>query len=323
MNEKKILVTGGAGYIGSHACKALAAAGYIPVVYDNLIYGHERAVQWGPLERGDLLDSDRLAAVMAQYRPVAVMHFAAYAYVGESVIDPGKYYRNNVTGSLALLQTMCELGIDKLVFSSTCATYGNPVHETLDESHPQSPINPYGQSKLMVETMLRDFDRAHGLRSIALRYFNAAGADLEGMIGEDHDPETHLIPLALGAAAGKREPLTVFGTDYPTPDGTCIRDYVHVQDLADAHVSALKALEQGGPSGAYNLGTGEGSSVKEVIDAIEQITGKSVPRIFGERREGDPARLVADAALFQREFAWRPAQSDLPTIIRSAWPWFS
>ncbi len=321
MNKETILVTGGAGYIGSHACKALAAAGYLPVVYDNLVYGHERAVQWGPLERGDLLDIDRLAAVLSHYRPIAVMHFAAYAYVGESVIDPGKYYRNNVSGSLALLQTMHEQGVDKLIFSSTCATYGNPLHEVLDESHPQAPINPYGQSKLMVETMLRDFDRAHGLRSIALRYFNAAGADVEGMIGEDHDPETHLIPLALGAAAGKRGPLTVFGTDYPTPDGTCIRDYIHVQDLADAHVCALQALERGVSSGAYNLGTGKGSSVKEVIDAIERITGKSVLHIFGERRKGDPARLVADAALFQREFGWRPVQSDLPTIIRSAWLW--
>ena len=320
---KTILVTGGAGYIGSHACKALATAGYLPVAYDNLVYGHERAVQWGPLERGDLLDRDRLAAVVAQYRPAAVMHFAAYGYVGESVGDPGKYYHNNVTGSLALLQTMCEHGIDKLVFSSTCATYGNPIHAVLDESHPQAPINPYGQSKLMVETMLRDFDRAHGLRAITLRYFNAAGADLEGVIGEDHDPETHLIPLALGAAAGKREPLAVFGTDYPTADGTCIRDYIHVQDLADAHVSALQALEQGAPSGAYNLGTGEGRSVKEVLDAIEKVTGISVPHVFGDRREGDPARLVADAALFQRAFGWRPQHSDLPTIIRSAWQWLN
>lgn len=323
MSEKKVLVTGGAGYIGSHACKALAAAGYIPVVYDNLVYGHERAVQWGPLERGDLLDSERLATVLAQYQPAAVMHFAAYAYVGESVLDPGKYYRNNVTGSLALLQTMCRAGVDKLVFSSTCATYGNPLYETLTEAHPQSPINPYGQSKLMVETMLRDFDHAHGLRSIALRYFNAAGADPQGMIGEDHNPETHLIPLALGAATGKREPLTVFGADYPTPDGTCIRDYVHVQDLADAHVQALQALEQGNASGAYNLGTGKGSSVKEVINTIGQITGISVPHVFGERREGDPAILIADAELFKREFGWRPALSDLPTIIRSAWPWFN
>ena len=321
MNEKKILVTGGAGYIGSHACKALAAAGYLPVVYDNLVYGHEWAVQWGPLERGDLLDTDRLAAVIAQYRPEAVMHFAAYAYVGESVNDPGKYYRNNVAGSLALLHAMHEQAVDKLVFSSTCATYGNPLHEVLNESHPQYPINPYGQSKLMVETMLRDFDRAHGLRSIALRYFNAAGADSEGMIGEDHNPETHLIPLALEAAANTRGSLTVFGTDYPTPDGTCIRDYIHVQDLADAHIRALQALLQGASSGAYNLGTGEGRSVKQVIDAVEQTTGKSVPHIFGERREGDPARLVADAALFQHAFDWRPVQSDLPTIIRSAWQW--
>ena len=323
MSKRVILVTGGAGYIGSHACKALACAGYSPVVYDNLVYGHHAAVKWGPLEQGDLLDSARLDEVIKLYQPRAVMHFAAYAYVGESVSDPGKYYVNNVTGSLSLLQAMVRHGIDKMVFSSTCATYGNPLHEAIGEAHPQTPINPYGQSKLMVETMLGDFGRAHKLRSMSLRYFNAAGADSAGDIGEDHTPETHLVPLALEAAAGKRGPLTVFGNDYATPDGTCIRDYIHVTDLAQAHVKALQALEQGASSGNYNLGTGAGCSVKEMIEAIEQVTGMPVPHVFGERREGDPPRLVADARLFQREFGWQPSHSDLPTIIQTAWHWLN
>lgn len=241
--RKCILVTGGAGYIGSHACKALAQAGYTPVAYDNLVYGHRAAVRWGPLEIGDIADRSRLDAVIEQYRPEAVMHFAAYTYVGESVLDPGKYYRNNVVGTLTLLEAMRDHGIQQFVFSSTCATYGEPERIPIDETHPQRPINPYGASKLMIERMLGDFSKAHGLRWIALRYFNAAGADPDGEIGEEHNPETHLIPLVLDAAAGVRPSITIYGDDYATADGTCIRDYIHVSDLADAHVLALHALQ--------------------------------------------------------------------------------
>ena len=282
-----VLVTGGAGYIGSHACKALARANYLPVTYDNLIYGHEWAVKWGPLERGDILDRSRLDAVIGQYRPGAIMHFAAFAYVGELVTDPGKYYRNNVAGSLNLLEAARDHGIDQFVFSSTCATYGVPEHLPITKATPQQPINPYGATKLMVERMLVDFGAAHGLRSATLRYFNAAGADAQGEIGEDHDPETHLIPLVLDAASGRRENVTIFGTDYETPDGTCVRDYVHVADLADAHVKALEALSAGGPSGVYNLGNGRGFSVREVVEAIERMTGLNVPVTRGDRRAGD------------------------------------
>lgn len=252
-SAKHILVTGGAGYIGSHACKALALAGYTPVAYDNLVYGHESAVKWGPFEKGDISDRKRLDQVIEKHRPAAVMHFAAYAYVGESVDDPGKYYRNNVVGTLTLLEAMRDHSIDQFVFSSTCATYGVPQQMPIAEDHTQQPINPYGASKLMVEQMLRDFGVAHGLRAISLRYFNAAGADPDAEIGEDHDPETHLIPLVLDAAAGRRESIAVFGDDYATPDGTCIRDYIHVTDLASAHVLALQALESGAESNAYNL----------------------------------------------------------------------
>lgn len=296
-----ILVTGGAGYIGSHACKALAKAGHTPITYDNLVYGHRWAVKWGPLEEGDIADRDRLSEVIAKYQPVAVMHFAAYAYVGESVQDPGKYYRNNVAGTLTLLEVMRDLGIDKFIFSSTCATYGIPESVPIREDHPQRPINPYGASKLMIERMLQDFDVAHGLRSISLRYFNAAGADPDGEIGEAHDPETHLIPLVLDAAAGKRTAITVFGDDYETPDGTCIRDYIHVADLADAHVLALKALEDGAKTTAYNLGNGHGFSVKEVIETAERVAGKTVPVEIGQRRPGDPAKLVGDSTRIRSE----------------------
>ncbi|MBM3560968.1 MAG: UDP-glucose 4-epimerase GalE, partial [Alphaproteobacteria bacterium] len=261
-----VLVTGGAGYIGSHACKALAQAGWQPVAYDNLVYGHPWAVKWGPLERGDILDAARLDAVLAQYKPKAVMHFAAFAYVGESVVDPAKYYTNNIYGTQMLLDAARRAGIDRFVFSSTCATYGLPQRETLDEAHPQAPINPYGFTKLVVERMLADYRAAYGLRSIALRYFNAAGADPDGEIGESHDPETHLLPLLLGAGLGRRPAITVFGRDYATPDGTCIRDYIHVADLAAAHVAAVERLEGEPLRPAYNLGTGNGHSVQQVID---------------------------------------------------------
>jgi UDP-arabinose 4-epimerase len=319
--NRTVVVTGGAGYIGSHACKALARAGYLPVSYDNLVYGHDWAVRWGPLEVGDLLDRAALDGVFRKYAPQAVMHFAAYAYVGESVENPGKYYRNNVAGSLTLLEAMRDHAVRRLIFSSTCATYGIPETVPIPEQHPQRPVNPYGASKLMIERMLQDFEAAHGMRSIALRYFNAAGADPEGEAGEQHDPETHLIPLVLETAAGLWPRVTVFGEDYDTPDGTCVRDYIHVADLADAHVLALRALESGAPSAAYNLGNGQGFSVKQVIDAARAVTGRDIPVDVGARRPGDPPVLVADARRARQELAWTPRYHDLQTILRTAWNW--
>ncbi len=316
-----VLVTGGAGYIGSHACKALQQAGYTPVTYDNLVYGHRSAVRWGPFEEGDILDRTRLDQVIERHRPGAVMHFAAYAYVGESVEDPGKYYRNNVAGSLTLLEAVRDHGIGRFIFSSTCATYGIPRSVPIPDDHPQQPINPYGSSKLMIERMLLDFGQAHGLRSIALRYYNAAGADLDAETGEDHNPETHLIPLVLDAAAGVRSHISVFGDDYDTPDGTCIRDYIHVTDLAEAHVLAVKALENGADSTAYNLGNGRGFSVLEVIRAAEQVTGRTIAVEMAERRAGDPARLVGDATRIRSDLNWAPRYADLHKIIETAWAW--
>ncbi len=319
-----VLVTGGAGYIGSHACKALAAAGHTPVAYDNLIYGHDWAVRWGPLERGDILDPDRLGEVIDQYQPDAVMHFAAFAYVGESVADPAKYYRNNVVGTLTLLDAMRARGVERLVFSSSCTVYGVPDTTPIREDAPVRAISPYGSSKLMMEQILADYGAAYGLKAIALRYFNAAGADPEGETGEAHDPETHLIPLVLDAAAGSRPDITVFGDDYATPDGTCIRDYIHVTDLADAHVRALQALaEPGRPGGlgVYNLGTGVGVSVAEIIDAARRITGCAIPVRMGERRPGDPPALFADAGLARAELGWTPHMSDIETVIGTAWRW--
>jgi UDP-arabinose 4-epimerase len=318
---KTVLVTGGAGYIGSHTCKALAAAGYLPVAFDNLVHGHRWAVRWGPFVQGDVLDRAALAAAFKEHRPLAVMHFAAFAYVGESVTDPGKYYRNNVAGSLALIEAMREWNVRHLVFSSTCATYGIPGSNPIPESHPQHPVTPYGWSKLIVEQMLRDFGTAHGLRSIALRYFNAAGADPSGEIGESHEPETHLIPLVLDAAAGRRPDVTVFGSQHPTKDGTCIRDYIHVSDLAYAHVLALQALESGQTSRAYNLGNGHGFSVKEVIDVVRSVTGRPLVVTMGPPRPGDPACLVGDATLIRNELGWRPRLPELTDIVRSAWQW--
>ena len=316
-----VLVTGGAGYIGSHACKALAHAGYLPVSYDSLEHGHAEAVRWGSLEQGNIADRARLDEVITRHRPVAVMHFAAYAYVGESVSDPGKYYRNNVAGSLALFEALRDHGIAACIFSSTCATYGVPQRLPLTEDHPQQPINPYGASKLMVERMLGDFDAAHGLRSISLRYFNAAGADPEGETGEAHDPETHLIPLVLDAAAGTRPSVTVYGSDYDTADGTRIRDYIHVSDLADAHVLAMRALLDGAKTTAYNLGNGAGFSVREVIDCARRVTGRDIAVAEGARRPGDPAVLVGDASRIRSELGWSPKHAGLDTIIESAWRW--
>jgi UDP-arabinose 4-epimerase len=318
---KTVLVTGGAGYIGSHTCKLLAKAGLTPVTYDNLVYGHEWAAQWGPLERGDLLDTARLQEVLVRHRPDAVLHFAAYAYVGESVTNPGKYYSNNVVGSLRLLEALVANGVRDIVFSSTCATYGVPEREMIAEDHPQRPVNPYGASKLMVERMLADFGVAHGMRSICLRYFNAAGADEGAQIGEDHDPETHLLPLVLDAATGKRQHVEVFGADYDTPDGTCIRDYVHVLDLARAHILALQRLGTGTSRPAYNLGTGRGHSVLEVIDAVRRVSGREVPVRMSPRRAGDPPRLVANSELAASELGWTPAYTDLDETVRTAWNW--
>jgi UDP-arabinose 4-epimerase len=319
---QNILVTGGAGYIGSHACKALSKAGYRPIAYDNLSFGHEWAVKWGPLERGDILDRQRLDEVLKQYQPAAVMHFAAFTYVGESVTDPGKYYRNNVAGSLALLEAMRDCSVGTIIFSSTCATYGIPESVPIAEDAPQRPINPYGAAKLMVERMIQDFAAAHGLKFALLRYFNASGADPDNQIGEDHNPETHLIPLALDAAAGRRPSLTVFGSDYDTPDGTCIRDYIHVTDLAAAHICALEALTKGGrPSAAYNLGNGLGASVNDVIETTQRVTGLSVPVVRGERRPGDPAVLITNSTKAHEELGWVPRITDLGEIIATAWAW--
>jgi UDP-arabinose 4-epimerase len=319
--RNSVLVTGGAGYIGAHACKALARARYLPVSYDSLVNGHEWAVKWGPLVRGDILDRQRIDRVIAEYRPVAIMHFAAFAYVGESVGDPAKYYRNNVMGSLTLLEAARDAGIQNFIFSSTCATYGTPASLPIVEATPQFPMNPYGASKLMVERILADFGSAHGIRSAVLRYFNAAGGDKDGEIGEDHQPETHLIPLVLDAAAGRRQNVTIFGADYPTPDGTCLRDYIHVSDLADAHVLALDRLLAGAASDAFNLGNGQGFSVRQVVDAVERITGLKVPVRLGDRRPGDPAALVCDAGKARDVLGWRPRLSDLDEIIRTAWAW--
>ena len=316
-----ILVTGGAGYVGSHACKALAGRGYRPIVYDNLTFGHENLVKWGPLEVGDLVDRDALDAVFDQHVPQAVMHFAAFTYVGESVANPGKYYRNNVAGTLCLLEAMRDHGVDQLVFSSTAAVYGTPVSTPIPEDAAKAPINPYGSSKWNAECMIADFARAHGLRSTALRYFNASGADPDGEIGELHDPESHLIPLAMQAVTGEAPPLTIFGDDYPTADGTCIRDYVHVSDLAEAHVLALERLSTREGADAFNLGTGRGASIREVLDAVAKTSGKPVPYSIGSRRAGDPAELVSDPTRAGQFLNWTPEFSSLETIVATAWTW--
>ncbi len=320
--EPAVLVTGGAGYIGSHTCKALAQAGFKPVTFDNLVYGHRSAVQWGPLVEGDLADRELLDTVVREYAIEAVVHFAAYAYVGESMQDPGKYFHNNVTNTINLLEAMRDNGVGSIVFSSTCATYGMPQALPIDESHPQAPVNPYGESKLFIERALHWFGIAHGTRSVALRYFNAAGADPDGDIGEDHDPETHLIPLIIETALGRRPTIDVFGTDYPTPDGTAIRDYIHVSDLAEAHVLALRYLFGDGESLCLNLGTGQGYSVREVIDAVASCRGATITTRDCPRRAGDPAELVADARQAREVLQWSPRWSSLEQIVETAYRWY-
>lgn len=321
MDKKAVLVVGGAGYIGSHACKAIAARGLLPVCFDNLSAGHRELVNWGPLVVGDLADRKLLSRVFAEYPIQAVMHFAAHAYVGESVIDPARYYGNNVANTLNLLDCMRSAGVGAIVFSSTCATYGVPQTVPIGEDHPQAPINPYGWSKLMVEQILKDYERAYGLRHAILRYFNAAGADPAGETGEWHAPETHLIPLVLDVAIGRREAIDIFGSDYPTADGTCIRDYIHVTDLAEAHVLALDAIGATGQSLICNLGNGRGFSVREVIAGVERLTGKPIATRVSARRAGDPPALVGDAAKARSVLGWNPRYESLDAILATAWNW--
>ena len=320
-----VLVTGGAGYIGSHTVRHLAAQGYKVVVLDNLVFGHRGAIVDEGVERvvGSSGDKSLISNLFDQYRFAAVVHFAAYAYVGESVTDPLKYYRNNTAEPLALLEVMQEKGCKNFVFSSTCATYGVPESVPIVETNPQNPINPYGRSKLMLEWILRDCDAAWGLRSVSLRYFNASGSSEDGKIGEDHNPETHLIPRVLMAVTGEISHLDVFGTDYPTPDGTCIRDYIHVDDLASAHAKAISHLTGGGDSLACNLGTGVGVSVKEIIAAVEEVTGRTVPVKYSPRRAGDPPQLLADPSFAKEKLGWVAAHKDVRDMVRSAWAWMS
>jgi UDP-glucose 4-epimerase len=320
----KILVTGGAGYIGSHAVLELKRAGYDLVILDNLVYGHRDIVDdvlKVELVEGDIRDRALLDQLFSQHNFSAVMHFSAYAYVGESVTDPAKYYRNNVISTLVLLEAMLEKGIKNFVFSSTCATYGIPQSIPLTEDHPQNPINPYGMTKLMVEKILADFDSAYGLKSVCFRYFNAAGADPSGLLGEDHNPETHLIPLVLLAALGKQESVSIFGTDYDTPDGTCIRDYIHVNDLASAHILGLEYLLKSRKSDAFNLGNGGGFSVREVLDSARKVTGKEILALERDRRAGDPPILVGSSEKARTILGWNPQYPDLENIISHAWKW--
>jgi len=319
--EIPVLVTGGAGYVGSHACKALAASGFVPVTFDNLVYGHRSAVRWGPFVEGDLDDTELLTRTLEEHSIEAVLHFAAFAYVGESMRAPQKYFANNVCNSLNLLEAMRSAAVDVIVFSSTCATYGLPESLPIGEAHPQRPVNPYGESKLFVERALGWYEHAYSFRWAALRYFNAAGADPDGEIGERHDPETHLVPLVIEAALGSRATLEIFGTDYATADGTAIRDYIHVTDLAAAHVRTLQRLLEGTGRLELNLGTGTGSSVREVIAAVENCTGTRIDVTERGRREGDPPVLIADATLAHQVLGWQPRYSSLATIVETAVRW--
>ena len=317
----KVLVVGGAGYIGSHMVKMLLSVGHEVVTLDNLSSGHRDAVLGGEFIEGDLADINCLNQVFADHNPDAVMHFASYIQVGESVRKPDIYYRNNVTNTLNLLDTMLKFDVKKFIFSSTAAVFGEPDYVPIDEAHPNRPLNPYGRSKLMIEQVLADYSKAFDFRSVCLRYFNAAGADPEGQLGERHDPETHLIPLILQAASGRRDSIQVFGRDYDTPDGTCIRDYIHIADLCSAHLAALGYLVSGGKSDHFNLGNGAGFSVQEVLDAVNRVSGKTVKVIDGPRREGDPARLVADSKRARSVLNWKPIFTDLDTIVKHAWEW--
>jgi UDP-glucose 4-epimerase len=316
----KVLVVGGAGYIGSHMVKLLGRRGCSVTTLDDLSAGHRGAVLTGEFAQGSCGDRHVLNSVLSQGID-AVMHFASFIQVGESVQHPDKYYQNNFVNTLALLDAMLAYGVRNFIFSSTAATFGEPQYTPIDERHPQNPINPYGRTKLMVEQALADYDKAYGIKSVCLRYFNAAGADPDGQLGERHDPETHLIPLVLQAASGRRAHISVFGRDYDTPDGTCIRDYIHIQDLCSAHWLALQSLMNGADSQAYNLGNGNGFSVQEVIDTAEQVTGRKIPVMDAARREGDPARLVADSTLARKQLGWQPQYADLATIIEHAWKW--
>lgn len=316
-----ILVVGGAGYIGSHVCKELAQAGYYPITFDNLSTGHSYAVKWGPFIKGDLSDSKALDQVFMKFRPKAVLHFAGSSLVVESINDPGKYYLNNVACTVNLLEAMKRHNVQYLVFSSTCATYGNPQFTPITESHPQTPISPYGRSKKMLEDIARDYEQAYGLKTVALRYFNAAGADLETEIGENHSPESHLIPLVIETAMGLRQKIKIFGTDFETEDGTAIRDYIHVKDLAKAHHQALKWLLKNKSSNYLNLGTGQGVSVQQIVTAVEKHCNKTICVSKEKRRTGEPPILVANAAHACEVLDWKPEYSDVQTIISTAWKW--
>lgn len=317
----KVLVIGGAGYIGSHMVKMLLSSGHQVMTLDNLSSGHRDAVLGGEFVQGDIADTACLDRIFTTFKPDAVMHFASFIQVGESVRKPDIYYRNNVTNTLNLLDAMLKYDVKKFIFSSTAAVFGEPDYVPIDEAHPNRPLNPYGRSKWMIEQVLADYDKAFDFRSVCLRYFNAAGADPEGQLGERHDPETHLIPLILQAASGRRENIHVFGRDYDTPDGTCIRDYIHIVDLCSAHLAALEYLCQDGHSDRFNLGNGAGFSVQQVIDAVQQVSGRKVTVINGPRREGDPARLVADSKRARLTLNWEPKFTDLETIVAHAWQW--
>lgn len=321
MSRENILVVGGAGYIGSHMAKYLAGHGYRPIVLDNLVCGHKQAAKYGPFFEGSMNDRELLSRIFANHPVAAVMHFAAFCYVGESVKEPAKYYRNNIADTLQLLELMLENRVDKFIFSSSCAVYGEPVETPISEDHPKNPINPYGRTKLVVEQMLEDFQQAYGLKSVPLRYFNAAGADPDGELGEDHDPETHLIPLVLKTALGQRSHVSIFGNDYPTPDGTCIRDYIHIEDLAQAHLLALDRLLSDLPGEAYNLGNATGHSVRQVIETARRVTGRDIPVRIIDRRSGDPAVLISSSDRAIRALGWQPRFPDLETIIETAWNW--
>lgn len=316
-----ILVVGGAGYIGSHTNKELNRRGYQTLIYDNLVYGHKESVKWGKLEVGDLAEEEHLERIFQENSIDAVLHFAAYAYVGESVAKPAKYYKNNVCNTIQLLDIMRKYQVNHIIFSSTCATYGVPDKMPITEDMPQKPVNPYGATKWMVERILEDYRKAYGINYCCLRYFNAAGADPEGELGESHMPETHLIPLILDAASGKRESISIFGTDYPTKDGTCIRDYIHVSDLADAHIRALEYLIKGGESSCFNLGNGNGDSVRHVIEVAKQVTGRGIKVKEEKRRAGDPPVLIGSAEKAEKVLGWEPKYAEIETIMEHAWKW--